>query len=68
MKYCEKCLAKNKNFDFFVRTLQTFCGAFHQRERVMLQKCLVALKGLSWSWNSAFSQYVSYHKKLKLGL
>ena len=39
MKYCEKCLAKNGNFDFFVMTLQTSCGAFHprERERVALQ-------------------------------
>ena len=28
---------KNGNFDFFVMTLQTSCGAFHQRERVTLQ-------------------------------
>ena len=33
MKYCEKCLAKKGNFDFFVITLQTSCGAFIQRER-----------------------------------
>ena len=32
-KYCKKCLAKNGNFDFFVMTLQTSCGAFRQRER-----------------------------------
>ena len=37
MKYCEKYLAKNGNFDFFVMTSQTSCGAFRQRERVMLQ-------------------------------
>ena len=37
MKYCEKCLVKNGNFDFFVMTLQMFCGAFRQRERVTLQ-------------------------------
>ena len=37
MKYCEKCLAKNGNFDFFVRTLQTSRGAFRQRERVTLR-------------------------------
>ena len=37
MKYCEKCLVKNGNFDFFVMTLQTSCGAFRQRERVTLQ-------------------------------
>ena len=36
-KYCEKWLAKNRNFDFFVLTLHTSCGAFHQRERVTLQ-------------------------------
>ena len=39
MKYCEKCVAKNGNFDFFVVTLQTSCGAFGQRERVTLQTC-----------------------------
>ena len=33
MKYCEKCLAKNGNFDFFVVTLQTSCGTFRQRGR-----------------------------------
>ena len=38
MKYCEKCLAKTGNFDFFVMTLQMSCGAFRQRETVMLQK------------------------------
>ena len=27
MKYCEKCPAKNGNFDFFVMTSQTSCGA-----------------------------------------
>ena len=37
MKYCEKCLAKNRNFDFFVMMLQMSCGAFCQRERVTLQ-------------------------------
>ena len=37
MKYCEKCLAKNGNFDFFVMTFQMSCGAFRQRERVTLQ-------------------------------
>ena len=37
MKYCEKCLAKNGNFDFCVMTLQTSCGAFRRRKRVTLQ-------------------------------
>ena len=37
MKYCEKCVAKNVYFDFFVMALQTSCGAFRQRERVTLQ-------------------------------
>ena len=39
MQYCEKCVAKNRNGDFFVMTLQMFCGTFHQRERerAMLQ-------------------------------
>ena len=37
MKYCEKCVAKNGNFDLFVMTLQTSCGAFRHRERVTLQ-------------------------------
>ena len=39
MKHCEKCLAKNGNFYFFVMALQTSCGTFHQRkrERVTLQ-------------------------------
>ena len=36
MKYCEKCLAKNGNSDFFVMMLQTSC-AFCHRERVTLQ-------------------------------
>ena len=26
MKYYEKCLVKNENFDFFVMTLQMSCG------------------------------------------
>ena len=38
MKYCKKCLVKNINFDFFVMTLQTSCGAIRQRKRVTLQK------------------------------
>ena len=37
MKNCEKCPAKNRNFDFLGMTLQTSCGAFCQRERVTLQ-------------------------------
>ena len=37
MKYCEKCLAKNENFDFFVMMLQSSCGAFRQRKRGTLQ-------------------------------
>ena len=37
MKYCEKCLVKNGNFDFFVMTLQTSYGTIRQRKRVMLQ-------------------------------
>ena len=37
MKYCEKCLAKNGNFGFCVRTLQTSCGAIRQRKRVTSQ-------------------------------
>ena len=37
MKYSEKCLAKNGNFDFFVMILQTFCGTFRQRERVTVE-------------------------------
>ena len=37
MKYCEKCLAKNGNFYFFLMALQTSCGDFRQRERVTLQ-------------------------------
>ena len=36
VKYCEKCLAKNGNFDFFM-SLQPSCGFFHRRERVTLQ-------------------------------
>ena len=59
MKYCEKCLARNGNLDFFVMTLQTSCGAFRQRERErerekrererereMGYKRIVVLKGL----------------------
>ena len=37
MKHCEKCLAKNGNFDFFVMKLQTSCDAFRHRERATLQ-------------------------------
>ena len=38
MKYCEKCLAKNGNFDFFVMALQCLEALFAtERERVMLQ-------------------------------
>ena len=37
---------KNGNFDFFVMTLQTSCGAF-RRERGLHYKRLVALKGVT---------------------
>ena len=45
MKYCEKCLAKNRNFDFFVMTLQTSCGAFHPRERERERVALQTSRG-----------------------
>ena len=58
-KYCEKCLAKNGNFDFFVMTLQTACGTFRQRERVMLQTSCGA-KRVNFNPSRPYA-FFSYH-------
>ena len=57
MKYCEKCLAKNGNFDFFVMMLQTSRGPFRQRERVTIQRSYGAerVNGCTESLKTSFS-------------
>ena len=71
MKYCEKYLTKFF-FYFFVMTLQTSYGAFHQRERAWRYKRLTMMKGfisvLDFFVMTLQTSYGAFHQRESVAL